>query len=202
MRLYLSSFRIGNHPDRLLGLLGTGRKTALIRNAVEGLPFRADSLARDVADLQQLGLNVTVLDLREPGAVERLPDFDLLFVRGGNVFTLRRVLADTGADTAILALLARDAVVYAGFSAGPCVLSPDLLPLAAVDPVGDLPNPVTTGLGLLDRLFVPHVDSPEHPETADCTRLAAQLEAQGIPIWRLRDGDVLVREGDQDDLLT
>ncbi|MFC3831708.1 MULTISPECIES: Type 1 glutamine amidotransferase-like domain-containing protein [Deinococcus] len=202
MRLYLSSFRMGNHTHRLLGMLRGGRRTALIRNAVEGLPFRQDSLDRDVGDLEQLGLDVTLLDLRAPDAVERLQDFDLLFVRGGNVFTLRRVLAETGADAAILELLHRDAVVYAGFSAGPCILSPDLLPLAAVDPIGDMPDPVTTGLGILDRLFMPHVDSPGHPETADCTRLADQLAAQGLPHWRLRDGDVLVRDGERDDLLT
>ncbi|PNY81483.1 Type 1 glutamine amidotransferase-like domain-containing protein [Deinococcus koreensis] len=96
----------------------------------------------------------------------------------------------------------RDAVVYAGFSAGPCVLSPDLLPLAAVDPLDTVDKPFTTGLGVLDRLFMPHVDSPDHPETGDCTRLAAQLETQEVPHWRLRDGDVLVREGNRDELLT
>ncbi|GHF50411.1 dipeptidase E [Deinococcus metalli] len=202
MRLYLSSFRMGNHTHRLLDMLRGGRETALIRNAVEGQPFRQDSLDRDVGDLEQLGLDVTVLDLRTLGAVEQLPDFDLLFVRGGNVFTLRRVLAETGADAAILELLHADAVVYAGFSAGPCVLSPDLRPLAAVDPVSDATDLVTTGLGVLDRLFLPHVDSPGHPETADCTRLADGLAAQGLPHWRLRDGDVLVRDGERDELLT
>ena len=202
MRLYLSSFRMGNHTHRLLDMLRGGHKTALIRNAVDGLPFRQDSLDRDMGDLDGLGLEVTVLDLRTPGAVERLQDFDLLFVRGGNAFTLRRVLAETGADAEILNLLHRDAVVYAGFSAGPCILSPDLLPLAAVDPVGNVPDPITTGLGVLDRLFLPHVDSPGHPETEGCTRLADRLAAQGLPHWRLRDGDVLVRDGTQDELLT
>lgn len=195
MRLHLSSFRIGNHPHRLLDMLGTGRKTALIRNAVDHEPFRPDTLARDVADLEGLGLDVTLFDLREPGAVARLEDFDLLF-------TLRRVLADTGADAGILGLLARDAVVYAGFSAGPCVRSPDLLPLAAVDPLDGVPEPVTTGLGVLDRLFMPHVDSPGHLGTADCTALADDLKARGVPLWRLRDGDVLMREGKRVKLLT
>lgn len=202
MRLHLSSFRIGNHPHRLLDMLGTGRKTALIRNAVDHEPFRPDTLARDVADLEGLGLDVTLFDLREPGAVARLEDFDLLFVQGGNVFTLRRVLADTGADAALLGVLARAAVVYAGFSAGPCVLSPDLLPLAAVDPLDGVPEPVTTGPGVLDRLFMPHVDSPGHLGTADCTALADDLKARGVPLWRLRDGDVLMREGKRVKLLT
>lgn len=202
MRLYLSSFRIGSYPDRLLDMLGTGCRTALIRNAVDGQPFRQDSLDRNVADLEELGLDVTLLDLREPRAVAWLAEFDLLFVRGGNVFTLRCVLADTGADAGILGLLARDAVVYAGFSTGPCVLSPELLPLAAVDPVDRVAQPVTTGLGVLDRLFMPHVDSPEHPETAACTALADELEARGVPLWRLRDGDVPVHEGKRVALLT
>lgn len=201
MRLYLSSFRVGQHGDRLLDLLGHGRRTALIRNAVDGLPFRPDSLQRDLDDLHALNLDVTLLDLREPDAVAQLSAFDCLFVRGGNVFTLRKVMADTGADRAILDLLARDALVYAGFSAGPCVLSPDLLPLAAVDDLHAVTEPTTTGLGVLDRLFMPHVDSPGHPETEACTRLAAQLSAQGVPHWSLRDGEVLLVKGQRPELL-
>jgi dipeptidase E len=35
MRLYLSSFRCGNKPEKLLELLGDGRSTALILNAMD-----------------------------------------------------------------------------------------------------------------------------------------------------------------------
>ncbi len=36
VRLYLSSFSVGSHRHRLLQLLGVGRRTALIPNALDG----------------------------------------------------------------------------------------------------------------------------------------------------------------------
>src|SRR5215469_5648741 len=134
MRLYLSSYRIGHFPDRLLGL-SAGRRAALVPNALDGLPdtVRSDALQRDIADLGELGLDVHEVDLRDPSAAQRLSGSDVIWVRGGNVFVLRRVLADTGTDQVLIALLRDDALVYAGYSAGPCVLAPDLTGLEAVD---------------------------------------------------------------------
>jgi dipeptidase E len=203
MRLYLSSFRVGSHPQRLLELLGDGRRTALIPNATDGVPLevRRPHLQRDLDELGALGLEVTVLDLAAPGAADRLADFDLLWVRGGNVFVLRRVLADSGADGALLALLHDDALVYGGFSAGGCVLAPDLTDLQLVDDITAVAEPITTGLGLLDRPFVPHVASPGHHETALCDEESAALTRKGQEHWALSDGDVLLIDGPKTELL-
>ena len=57
------------------------------------------------------------------------------------------------------------------------------------------------GLGLLDRLFVPHVDSPEHPETGACTAVSHSLTAAGVAHWAVRDGQVLVVDGGAPTLL-
>ncbi|MBQ0905444.1 Type 1 glutamine amidotransferase-like domain-containing protein [Micromonospora sp. U21] len=202
MRLYLSSFRTGAHPDRLLALTG-GRRTALIPNALDALPtgVRDNALRRDLDDLHELGLDVATVDLREPGAVARLAEHDIIWVRGGNVFVLRRVLADTGADSALLDLLHGDALVYGGYSAGACVLADDLSGLARVDDPAAVADPLTTGLGLLDRPFVPHVRSPGHPETSQCNAVSAAYDAAGEPHWALRDGEVLLVDGDRTELL-
>ena len=202
MRLYLSSYRVGAYADRLL-TLSFGRRTALVPNALDGLPadVRDAGLQRDIADLAQLGLEVTELDLRDPDAAERLSGFDIVWVRGGNTFVLRRALADTGTDRALTDLIHRDALLYAGYSAGACVLAPDLSGLEAVDDIAAVANPVTTGLGWLDRPFVPHVHSPGHPETAACDSVAARYEAAGQAHWALRDGDVLIIDGDTTQLL-
>src|ERR1035437_10423806 len=55
VRLYLSSFRTGQHPERLLGLAGVGRRTALVPNALDGLDeqVRAAGLDRDLHDLDR-----------------------------------------------------------------------------------------------------------------------------------------------------
>lgn len=203
MRLYLSSFRTGAHPDRLVALAGTGRRTALVPNALDGVPadMRENGLRRDFDDLRAAGLDVTLTDLTEPGVVPGLAAYDIVWVRGGNVFVLRRVLADTGADTVLRDLLRRDAVVYGGYSAGACVLAPDLDGLRLVDDPAAVAEPLMTGLGLLDRPFVPHVRSPGHPETAACDAVSAAYATARRPHWALRDGEVLLVTGDQTQLL-
>jgi dipeptidase E len=167
MRLYLSSFRVGSYPQRLLQLLGAGRRVALIPNALDGVPKQArrPSLEHDSEELQALGLEVPQVDLRTPGAVGELVSYDLIWVRGGNTFVLRRVFADSGADAALTTLLRDNALVYGGYSAGACILTPDFSDLRHVDDISVVSAPITTGLGLLDRPFVPHVASPGHPET-------------------------------------
>jgi len=148
---------------------------------------------QEADELASLGFHATEIDLRDgPAAVERLPEADVIWVRGGNVFALRRALADSGADAVVVDLLERDAVVYAGYSAGVCVLAPDLHGLERVDDVATVHTPIYDGLGVLDRLVVPHVDSPGHPETRDCDELSAELTRTGRRHWALSDGDVLI----------
>jgi dipeptidase E len=180
-----------------------GRRAALVLYALDGLPdgIRRESSQRDLADLSVLGLEACEVDLRAPDAAGRLAGSDIVWVRGGNTFVLRRVLADTGTDQLLADLIGRDAIVYGGYSAGACVLAPDLAGLEDVDDITAVAEPVTTGLGVLDRPFVPHVSSPGHPETTACDALAARYQAAGQAHWTLRDGDVLVIDGASTELL-
>jgi dipeptidase E len=203
VRLYLSSFRVGAHPERLLSL-ASGRRTAVVANAMDAQPVaeRATGVQQEFSDLGALGLDVTELDLRQPEATGQLASFDIVWMRGGNVFVLRRVLADSGADEVLIDLIRRNAIVYAGYSAGACVLAPDLSGLERVDDVKAVANPLTTGLSVLDRPIVPHVRSPGHPETADCDAVAATYARAGMPHWALRDGEVLVVEDSNSEVLS
>jgi dipeptidase E len=193
MRLYLSSFRLGRPSERLV-TMADGPRVALVPNALDALPAAARNAAIevDLADLAPTGLTVEVVDLHDPSARRLLSECDIIWVRGGNVFVLRRALADTGADELLTNLISDDAVCYGGYSAGACVLCPDLTPLQAVDDLSGIQSPVTTGLSMLDRLFVPHVNSPGHPETEACTALSQALDAAGQSHWALEDGQVLV----------
>src|ERR1700759_4461063 len=103
MRLYLSSFRVGSYPQRLLQLLGQGRRTALVTNALDGVPepTRRDNLARDVGELEALGLDVTLVDVRTTNAVHQLAGYDLVWGRRGNSFVFRTAFVDTGADSTL-----------------------------------------------------------------------------------------------------
>ena len=204
MRLYLSSFRMGDHPERLLDLVDARLPAAVIANAMDGQPpeVREDGVRRELDALSELGLEVEEVDLREHfGAADRteaaLRRYGLVWLRGGNVFMLRYALAASGADVALVELLKQDALVYAGYSAGPCALGPTLRGFeevddpTAVDAVHGA-EPVWDGLGVLDFVIVPHVDSPGHPETERCGALAARYRAEGVPHKTLRDGEALV----------
>jgi dipeptidase E len=127
---------------------------------------------------------------------------DVIWMRGGNVFVLRRALSDSDADAVIADLLDRDAVVYAGYGASACVLAPDLPGLEGVDAVTAVPEPIWDGLAVLDRPFIPHARSPEHPGTRACDAVSAHMTRAAQPHWALSDGDVLVIEGHGPELLT
>lgn len=204
MRLYLSSFRLGGHPEHLLRLLRGQGQVAVISNAMDGATsdVRRSAVQLELDALAGIGLDAVDVDLRDhvddsSGMHERLELHPALWVRGGNTFVLRSVMVASGADTAIVDLVRRGRVVYAGYSAGACVLAPDLDGLEAVDDVSEVQRtygrePVWGGLGLLGHAVVPHVDSPGHPETADCTLLAQRYERAGVAHLALCDGQALV----------
>lgn len=162
-------------------------------------------MERELEALTALGFEAEELDLRryfgDAEVRDALEGYDLLWVRGGDVFTLRYSLATSGADEAIIALLREDAVVYGGYSAGPCVLAPNLAGLENVDHPEYVKllygaEPLMSGLGVLDYCIVPHVSSPGHPETTACDLLAERYREAGTPHRTLRDGEVLIIDGD------
>ena len=204
MRMYLSSFRMGDHPERLVALLDPPGPAAVIANAIDQAEAgeRLEGVQRELDALAELGIDAEDLDLRDYfGAADRLAadlaGYRLVWVRGGNTFVLRHALAESGADEILTSLVARDALVYGGYSAGCCVLAPSLRGLELVDDpeaVGETYGvpPIWDGLGLLEYAFVPHVDSPDHPETEACGRLAEHYRAKGVAYRTLRDGEAIV----------
>ncbi|HUR07810.1 MAG TPA: Type 1 glutamine amidotransferase-like domain-containing protein [Nonomuraea sp.] len=174
---------------------------ALIGNALDAAPaaVRQQATGREVAALRERGYQVSEVDLREyfdapQDLAERLSG--VVWVHGGNPFVLRLAMARSGADTILIDLLRRDAVVYAGWSAGACVLSPSLHGLELVD------DPEETeavygeparwdGLGLLDYAFVPHYRSPV-PESEPIERVVERYDREAVAYRALRDGEVIV----------
>ncbi|HKA69082.1 MAG TPA: Type 1 glutamine amidotransferase-like domain-containing protein, partial [Actinomycetes bacterium] len=103
-------------------------------------------------------------------------------------------------DAVFRDLLAEDALVYAGYSAGACILSPSLRGLEAVDDADAVTRlygaePVWDGLALLEEAFVPHYRSPDHPETAAIEDVVARYRAEGTAYRTLQDGQALVVNG-------
>jgi len=206
MRLYLSSYRLGDRAGALLALLGNGKRAAIVENALDGFSVEARAAhAREVydpaAELATLGIAGTRLDLRayfgRPAALrDTLAGFDLVWAVGGNAFVLRRAMQASGFDDVITGMLDNDEIVYGGFSAGAVVAAPSLAGMQLMDdpeatPPGYDREPVWDGLGLIDHAIVPHYRSP-HPETAAAERTVRHLCGQGLRYRALRDGEVIV----------
>lgn len=215
--MYLSSFRLGDHPERLVALLDdpTG-PAAIIPNACDGYPTdgRAEGVQRELDALRGLGIEAHVIDLRDYfGQRERLAGelahHGLVWVRGGNTFLLRYAMAASGADAVLTDLIRRNAIVYAGYSAGVCVLAPSLRGLEAeglddanlVRSVYGATEPIWDGLGLLDYMILPHFESPGHPETEAVGRAVERFRAAGIAHRTLRDGQAVVIDGARTELV-
>ncbi|MFC7623764.1 Type 1 glutamine amidotransferase-like domain-containing protein [Microlunatus sp. GCM10028923] len=205
VRLYLSSFRVGDHSSVLIKLAGGRRRTAVIANAIDHLPavLRASRVAEELALLREVGLEPFEVDLRDfhgRGDALRvaLDSAGVVWMRGGNVFVLRQRLAESGLERVLIEGLAADRYVVGGYSAGVCVLGGSLAGLEECDPIADLlqvapgAEPITEGLGVIDGTVVPHLDSPEHPESEVLTAVANDLRAAGRKLILLRDGDVLL----------
>lgn len=206
MRLFLSSYRLGNQPEALTGLLKGGRRVALIMNAADYKtpPERRESLQRELDELTDAGLEPVEIDLRAYfGRTEALRDalagFDALYLRGGNVYILRRALRQSGADRLVRELLARDAVVFAGYSAGPCMLGPTLRGLESEEddpefvPEGYDAPVIWDGLGLLPYIILPHYD----PQRPDIQATVHYFVDNHVPFVALRDGEAMVVDGDE-----
>jgi len=212
MRLYLSSFRNGNHPEQLHRLIGSGRRTALIVNAMDFIPadVRAAKYAEEAERLKSMGLEPVEVDLRQYfGKPEELKEvlsgFDLIWVRGGNVFVLRRAFKQSGADVIIKELLENNTVAYGGYSAGVDILQPHLHGIELVDPPDEVPEGYDAEvlwdcLGLLPYCVAPHYKS-DHPESADIDKVVNYYTENHIPFIALHDGEVIVINGEEQAIL-
>lgn len=201
MRLYLSSFRLGDHPERLVAMVPEPRRIAVICNAIDNEPDeRPGKVAAEIGWLRDLGLDPTEVDLRTDDPAG-LAAYQAVWVRGGNVFVLREAMRRGGADEILTDLIRTDKIVYAGYSAGPCVLAPSLRGLELCDDITAVVEPIWTGLGVLDQAFLPHLDSPLHPETELIARVKDLYDRTNTPYIPLRDGQALIINGPTRDLL-
>jgi dipeptidase E len=210
MRLYLSSHGLGERAGALLALLGGTRpRAAVVGNGLDGLPPAArrrllEEGGDPARELASLGISSTGLDLRDffgqkEALSKELMGYDLVWVIGGNAFTLRRAMQQSGFDTVISAMLDRDEIVYGGFSAGAVVAGPSLDGFEIMDDPGELPvgyhdEPVRDGLNLIDFAIIPHYRSLD-PGAAAAERCARLFAGSRRPFRALRDGEALVWTG-------
>lgn len=174
MKLYLSSQRLGNYSEKLIELLGGNNKVVVIANALDdkSVKHRLSRVNREFEMLKEIGLEPVELDLRKyfessTGLKDFVKDKSLIWIRGGNVFILRRAMEASNFDTEILPLIKNGMIAYGGYSAALIIACKDLWASEMIDDIYSVPNnyPVSMtpskGLGLLDFYLVPHFDSTE-----------------------------------------
>lgn len=205
MKLFLSSYKFGNHIKTFARLAGSGARVAVIMNAVDwGDVERAQaSLETQIHSLNEVDLKAEQLDLRDFfGKAEelenRMNQFDAVWVVGGNAFVLKRAYEQSGFDMIIKKLVLEDKIVYGAFSAGVVVVTPTLKGVEMIDDVNIVPDGYDVqvdiqGLGLIEYAVAMHYKS-DHPESALIDQYVEYCEEKGIPIKTLRDGEVIVVE--------
>lgn len=205
MNLYLSSYKLGEHPDKLLEMVGNNRRTAVICNAIDYRTGqeRADRDAKELTALGEIGLQPELFDLRDyfdksPTDIEKtLGSFGLIWIRGGNVFVLRKAMALSGFDKALPKLIDQG-ITYGGYSAGACVVTPTLEGIDLCDdpnvvPEGYPEETMRNGLDLVGFSIAPHYKS-DHPETELIDRVVQYFEHHKMPYQTLRDGEVIIKD--------
>lgn len=201
MKFYLSSYRIPV-PDKLFELVdkpADSMKTAIIPNGSDYYSERARKVKlRETKEyLAGLGLVADIVDLRDhKNATELqklLSHYDVLWVRGGNTFCLRDAMQKSGFDKIIKNLL-NDRLVYAGESAGACVVGPTLKGIESADNPEFTETVIWEGLHLLPDIILPHVDNPMFAEDI---KFAREVHKDNPRLLELADNQALIIDGDK-----
>jgi dipeptidase E len=206
MKFYLSSYKLGNKIEKLKKLVSaTNKKVAYIPNALDfstDLERRKKSEQSDMDDLIVFGVSVERIDLRDYfdrqiDLENKLNDFGIIWVRGGNLFVLRQAMKKSGFDK-IMQYLSKKEVLYGGYSAGVCVLSPTLKGIDLMDdltakPYGDSEPIIWDGLGIIDYSIVPHYKS-DHPESEKANEVVEYMINNKMLFKVIKDGEVIIIE--------
>jgi dipeptidase E len=203
MKLYLSSYHLGNKPEKLKELVGENAKAAIILNAADNsdIDRRSSYVTSQIDALASLDIQAEELDLRDyfnnsQELATKLSDYDLVWVVGGNSFLLLRAMKQSGFDRLIVPLVENDSIVYSGFSAGAVVATPSLHGIELVDDKDAVPERydkevVWTGLHLVGKSIAPHYKS-NHPESEAVNKVVEYFLENSMDYWTLTDGQALV----------
>lgn len=209
MKLFLSSHNFGNFVHTLRDLAGANRKTLVITNARDYKPAdeRREIIKEKMNLFQQNGFDAKELDLREyfslpPELLEKyVTQYDpgLIFCIGGDIFLLATALNVSGMDDIIRSRVESGKSVYGGNSAGAIVAVEDIevyerdeLQIETIPEYYGV-EAVTSGLGLIDKYIIPHMDVEKFAErTKFYQAQLANIHAERI---QLNDNDVYIVNG-------
>jgi dipeptidase E len=205
MKLYLSSYKFGNHPEKLTELAGSNKKVAVIMNAVDfgDKERQNNSLLTQIEKLKELGFDAEGLDLRnyfgkKDELEEYLKGIGMVWIHGGNALILKRAFEQSGFDILIKEFVINNQIVYAGFSAAVCLAAPTLHGTELVDDPNIVPEGYNSnfnwdGLGFIPYNVAVHYRS-DHPESELIEKEVEYFKEKNMPYKTLQDGEVIVVE--------
>ncbi|HEX5448401.1 MAG TPA: Type 1 glutamine amidotransferase-like domain-containing protein [Candidatus Saccharimonadales bacterium] len=214
MRLFLSSQDLGNHGKKAAELAGQNKRVAFLKNAQDFKPPEERNLSTPEKRRMFLEAGFEYfeeIDLRDffgqpHKLLNKLSNFGSLWSSGGNTLILRRALASSGLDEILKKLLKEDRLLYGGWSAGAMIMTPDLKgPIwseedrADIIPAGYDSKVIWDGLNLVPFYIVPHFGSKMHGNSPQ--ELVDYYKSKKLRHYILKDGQVVVIDGDKEELL-
>jgi dipeptidase E len=204
MKLFLSSQAISKEQApyliKLVGKPAKNIKLVLIENAADVEEGPKEWLVRNRQMIESHGFDVEYIDLRKytqdlETLRTKLADKDVLWFGGGNTYYLRWLLRDIGVENIIKELM-QSGVVYGGGSAGAIVAGPTLHHFEAADDPKASPGVIYEGLGLTNKVVVPHADNVKY--AAIIQGINDNLKADGYKTVMLGDAQALVIDNDRE----
>ena len=203
MKLYLSSYKIGDRKDELKKWIDEhGNKICLIPNSRDIYPDgerKTRGIQADANELALLGFDVTIISLKDyfnkkEELLSRLKKFNAFYLIGGNTFVLRQAMYLSGFDKYLKTIENDPNYLYAGYSAGICVLANDMHGLEMCDNPNINVYGIDTmwnGLGYFDYIFLPHYKS-NHKEAELIDDCVEYCDKYNIKYKTLCDGEVII----------
>ncbi|HWZ03531.1 MAG TPA: Type 1 glutamine amidotransferase-like domain-containing protein [Mucilaginibacter sp.] len=207
MKYYLSSYKFGNTVEYLKTMLQPGSKIGHINNSRDfswaNPKIREKYQNDEIAQLNNFGFTAEPLDLKEYFGKEdllrkKLEELGGLWVSGGNTFVLRQAMKLSGFDNLFDELRKRRGFLYAGYSAGICILCDSLKYIQIADDPRDFPyhenkETIWDGLGVFNYGLLPHYDSDHFESEAIGKDLKVCIDNKWL-FKALRDGEVIIIE--------
>lgn len=207
-KLFLYSMSLSEDQYAQLEKL-TGKKAdaihfACIENAtdiIEGAEHWVPGIRQS---LIERGYQVEAIDLRnwlhdKEALYKKLQSKDVLWLCGGHTYYLSWILKESGAADMIKELVAAGKV-YAGWSANAIMAGPttQFFNLMGDDPAA-APELIEEGLGLTDKVIVPHMDNADFAASAAAANEA--LINAGFTTLPLKDNQVFIVHGKQQQII-
>lgn len=200
MKLVLTSTGLSNQKiiDGLFGVLDKNLEESKLLVIAYGQTEKENFYINESKkEVEALGFNITVLNMNTEFDIKELQDFDVIYVCGGNTFSILNKMRETGIDTFIKSQINKGSI-YIGVSAGSIIAGPDI-EIAGWGVDGDS-NDIglkdLKGFNFTDISIAPHFEEEKHRKEID--EFKSKVD---YPVQELTDEQALVISESQKTLI-